>query len=128
MLMASSHRSRNLRLLHESVPLQPQVFRFPRKEAESYTSDIFTIFNLTLYSMFLPDDFGLPACFAVNNACWDLVRQFGKRNCAKWKKGTLFSVDERQIRGRKNEHINQNNRRTGQNMQRWRRTQWNRVQ
>lgn len=67
--------------------------------------------------MFLLDDCGLPAYFAVNSACWDLVRQFGKRNCAKWKKGMLFSVDERQIRGRKNKHINQNNGTTGQNMQ-----------
>lgn len=44
-------------------------------------------------------DPALAAYFAVNNACWDLVRWFGKRNCAKWKKGMCFSADERQIRG-----------------------------
>lgn len=44
-------------------------------------------------------DPALAAYFAVNNACWDLVRGFGKRNCAKWKKGMCFSADERQIRG-----------------------------
>lgn len=82
------------------------------------TTFMFFFFNPTLYNMFLLDDFGLPAYFAVNNACWNLVRRLGKRNCAKWKKGMLFSVDERQIRGRKNEHINQNNGTAGQNMQR----------
>lgn len=116
MLMVSWYRSRNLRLLHIFVLFQPQVLRFPRKDAENYIYVFF--FNPTLYNMFLLDDFGLSAYFAVNNACWNLVRRLGKRNCAKWKKGMLFSVDERQIRGRKNEHINQNNGTAGQNMQR----------
>lgn len=49
--------------------------------------------------MFLLDGSMHSAYFAVNNACWDLVRRFGKRNCAKWKKGMCFSADERQIRG-----------------------------
>lgn len=34
--MVSRYRSRNLRLLHIFVLFQPQVLRFPRKDAENY--------------------------------------------------------------------------------------------
>lgn len=120
-LILQKHKS----LLHTFVLFQPQGFRFLRKEAENYIhlTYLHFFFYPTLYNMFLLDDFWFPAYFVVNNACWDLVRRVGKRNCAKWKKGMPFSVDERQIRGRKNKYINQNNGTTGQNMQRWRRTQ-----
>lgn len=104
-------------LLHIFGLFEPQVF--PWREAEKYrclTYLLFLIPDFTTCSSWMDSAFA--AYFAVNNACWDLVRRFGKRNCAKWKKGMCFSADERQIREGENIHINQNNGTTGQNMQR----------
>lgn len=92
-------------VLHELRLFEPQVLVFSLKRScKVQMSDIFTFLipHFTTCSSWM--DPALAAYFAVNNACWDLVRRFGKRNCAKWKKGMCFSADERQIRRGKHTH------------------------